>query len=377
MTVTDRKLCIISFPSERSGNIPLSNFIELLRTISNNIILVTGNDGYKYFDNYQDIKIFGVRHIQGLSLLSRILRYLLTQIRISAVLVSNIGEIEVAFLYFGGDMLLLPILVMKIFRRRTVLVLPSSSKKVAKAKNDNLQKFIDITVTIIYKFSDYIIITAKNSFIDYDLQVFEKKVRIANDFFIDIAEFTINIPITQRRDVIGFIGRFSDEKGIINFVDSISEIKKLIPRAEFLIIGDGQHHQSISRFIADNRMQSDIELIQWVDHEELPRYLNIIKVLVVPSFTETGPIIAFEAMSCGTLVLATSVGKIPEVICDGENGFTLSDNSPVTIAEGVINVLSNSKLEVVSSNARKTIINTMTLNSVKKRVAAVYREVSQ
>lgn len=59
-----------------------------------------------------------------------------------------------------------------------------------------------------------------------------------------------------------------------------------------------------------------------------------------------------EAMACGTVVLATPVGGIPEVIKDGVNGFIMEDNSPECIARNVMRALGHPDLEQVTANAR-------------------------
>jgi len=57
-------------------------------------------------------------------------------------------------------------------------------------------------------------------------------------------------------------------------------------------------------------------------------------------------------MACGTLVLATPVGAIPDVIKDNETGFLLKSNDPEHIAERIIELLNKPDLlEKVSVNA--------------------------
>ncbi|MFC1994375.1 glycosyltransferase, partial [Chloroflexota bacterium] len=86
-----------------------------------------------------------------------------------------------------------------------------------------------------------------------------------------------------------------------------------------------------------------------------PGYLNDLKLLILPSYSEGLPKSVIEAMACGTPVLATSVGGIPDVIKDGETGFIMEDNSPETIAQNVVRALNNPNLEQITQNARKLV----------------------
>jgi glycosyltransferase involved in cell wall biosynthesis len=60
-------------------------------------------------------------------------------------------------------------------------------------------------------------------------------------------------------------------------------------------------------------------------------------------------------MACGTPVLATSVGGVPDLIKDGNIGFIMADNSPECIARNVIRALEHPELEKIVKNARKFI----------------------
>jgi glycosyltransferase involved in cell wall biosynthesis len=57
-------------------------------------------------------------------------------------------------------------------------------------------------------------------------------------------------------------------------------------------------------------------------------------------------------MACGTPVLATSVGSIPDVIKDGETGFIMEGNSPECIAKNVMRALEHPNLDEIVKNAR-------------------------
>jgi glycosyltransferase involved in cell wall biosynthesis len=108
-------------------------------------------------------------------------------------------------------------------------------------------------------------------------------------------------------------------------------------------------------------------MLRWIPHDELPRYLNELKLLILPSYTEGLPTGVLEAMACGTLVLATPVGAIPDVIKDGETGFIMENNSPECIAENVEKVLNCPNLDEIVKSARELVVKEFTYETAVDR----------
>ncbi|NQE54752.1 D-inositol-3-phosphate glycosyltransferase [ANME-1 cluster archaeon GoMg3.2] len=72
-------------------------------------------------------------------------------------------------------------------------------------------------------------------------------------------------------------------------------------------------------------------------------------------------------MACGTSVLATPVGAIPDVIKDEETGFILENNSPECIAENVMRVLKHPDLGWIVENVRVLVEREFTYETAVER----------
>jgi len=82
------------------------------------------------------------------------------------------------------------------------------------------------------------------------------------------------------------------------------------------------------RTLDNNGLITRVDIPGWISQVDLAKYLNTLRLLVLPSSTEGLPNILLEAIACGTPVVSTPVGAIPDIIQDDENGFIMDNNSP-------------------------------------------------
>ena len=124
--------------------------------------------------------------------------------------------------------------------------------------------------------------------------------------------------------VVGYLGRFSDEKGLPMLLRVLDAI-----RSDFraLFVGGGPL-ESVLRSIAE-RSPKKIRVITGVPHGEVPRYLNTMDILVAPSQTtlkwreQLGRML-IEGFACGIPVIGSNSGEIPHVI--GDVGAIVGEN---------------------------------------------------
>jgi glycosyltransferase involved in cell wall biosynthesis len=181
------------------------------------------------------------------------------------------------------------------------------------------------------------------------------------------------VKFSARRYDVGYIGRLIKEKGALEFSQSLPLILKEKP-AKFIIIGTGYLKDEIEQTLTKNNIRNSVISLDWVDNKILPLCLNDIKMVVVPSHYEGLPNLVLEAMACGTIVLATPVGGLPDVIKDGETGFIMENNSPECIARNVIRVLNHQDLEQISQKALDVIEQGYTYQAAVERCGHIFRD---
>jgi len=81
-----------------------------------------------------------------------------------------------------------------------------------------------------------------------------------------------------------------------------------------LIVRDGELRHEIKRYLKQKNLENRAQFVGWVSTDDIPDYLNQLKLLVLPSYTEGLPVIVQDAMACGIPVLATRVGAVPDII---------------------------------------------------------------
>jgi glycosyltransferase involved in cell wall biosynthesis len=365
MKKAPRNIGIITKPIGKAGFAPLSNLVEIVSSFSDSTYLITGKEGMNLSKKkYPGICIEGVPYKYWSNICIRTLNHIFMQLRISLRLMKLAQSVDIWIFFLDSHALLLPVVTAKLMRKKIIFALTASLTKSAKLTEDTLAKVLVCSEAINYKLSTCVILYSQNLIKEWNLEKYKDKIYIAHRHFLDFDKFTIRKKLDERDILVGYVGRLSEEKGILNFVYAIPAILKERGETKFLIGGEGQLLDKIKKYLVVENLNKHVELAGWVPHDELPDYLNMPKLIVLPSYTEGLPNIMLEAMACGTPVLATPVGAIPDVIKDEGNGFIMKNNSPECIAKNVMMALEYPGLERIVKNARELVEKEFTHDAV-------------
>jgi len=317
-----------------------------------------------------------VEYVLSHNYLMRIFKYLKLQIQISLTMIKRYNMSDI-FMFFMAEGLFLPVIIAKLLNKRSVLCLASSMPEMAvHTFNDTppLKIFKNIEY-ISYLFSDRIVVYSPRLISQWNLEPYRHKILIAHRHFLDFNTFTVTTPLPARPPLIGYIGRLSGEKGVQHFARVLPAILNDQQDLRAFIGGDGPLKESIAASLQEGGVTARIDLPGWISHDDLPDYLNQLRLLILPSYTEGLPNIMLEAMACGTPVLATPVGAILDVLIDGKTGFIMENNSPECIAENVKRALDSPDLERIAEEGRRFVEENFTFERVVERWKEVLEEI--
>jgi glycosyltransferase involved in cell wall biosynthesis len=185
------------------------------------------------------------------------------------------------------------------------------------------------------------------------------------------------LAISHSTRLVGFVSRVAREKGIEEFIHAARMILLADPEVHFVVVGDdgcqGTYLEGVRQQVERLGLDGAIHFIGFRD--DIPAILRDLDVFVLPTWNEAFPNSILEALACGVPVVATSVGGIPEIITDGENGFLVPKQDTFALAEKIRHVLDLTLTERmrISAAGQARVRSQFTIENQVRRLGALYR----
>jgi len=345
------RLAVVTSPfHDEAGKASLTRFIQTLEPLSKEIFAITGD--LPCWDN-ERIHIMQLNtDLNTGTLLTRIFKFVLTEIRTSWHLVRISRSVEVIIFFTGTGPYLLSTLCAKSLGKRVILWATGQFSYSARQRySRGVEIMAKIVERVRYAIADRIAVESQSVSHFLGLERYRQKTEIGPRY-VPVTVLSFKDNLESRENSVGYIGRLVGGKGVMEFIDAMSLVIQERHGTKFLVGGGGTLSNEVQQKLESYGLCDEVTVTGWLSHEQVPDCLDRLKLLVLPSETEGLPSIIQEAMACGTPVLATPVGAVPDLISDGETGFILEDNSPQCIAQNVIRALDYANLAGVARNAR-------------------------
>jgi|Deesub1362A_J573_1020465.scaffolds.fasta_scaffold00355_27 glycosyltransferase involved in cell wall biosynthesis len=148
--------------------------------------------------------------------------------------------------------------------------------------------------------------------------------------------------LPRNKKWILYVGRLDSEKRVFHLLQAFSLLKKCIDNVFLYVIGNGPELQNLSLLSQKLGIAKSVQFLGWIEHENLPFWMNRCGLLVLPSIHEGFPNVLLEAMACGTPVICMDAPYAQWIV--NHAALLVKPNSVKKLAEAIRCLLLNDDL---------------------------------
>jgi len=139
------------------------------------------------------------------------------------------------------------------------------------------------------------------------------------------------------RPILLTVRRLVARMGLENLITAMSYVARRVPDVLLLVGGQGYLENILRTKVHQLHLDYNVKFLGFIPEESLPKYYQAADLFVLPTMALEGfGLVTIEAWSCGTPVVATSIGANAEVVGALGNEFLCQDTTAEAIAERII-----------------------------------------
>ena len=174
----------------------------------------------------------------------------------------------------------------------------------------------------------------------------------------DGRETRVELGIPAEALVLLYVGRLSYPKNLFTLVDTFAKLKDKLRQAVLLIVGDGELHEPLSRYIRTKNVP-DIRLLGFIPNDELPRVYGCADFFIMASMYEGQPVALLEAMVTGLPPIVSNIPTMEQLVNESGAGKVVDFSSPAEAASQIEAYVASSKAREDRYRVREYVEGTM------------------
>lgn len=230
---------------------------------------------------------------------------------------------------------------------------------------------LKLVITYFLRYADLILVLG-----NIEKKSLSQKYEIGMDSIHVLANAVLSSPLTanekQYQSVLSilYLGRIDKNKGLVEILAALEGMENQRMDFCFYLCGVGPDKEwfvsECSKIIGDKLIDKGL-----IYGEEKQQILNLSHIFLLPSYFEGLPMALLESMNNLIVPVVSSVGAIPDVVIQGENGFFVSSPNEIV---NIINELNKDRdlLLKLSISARDTILKHYSLDHYLEKMNMYY-----
>lgn len=147
------------------------------------------------------------------------------------------------------------------------------------------------------------------------------------------------LKLPEKDTILLFVGNVISVKGLKFLFQALGQICKKQSSIKLVVIGGGELETSLKKLAHTLGIEANIIWAGRKPHAEIPLWMSAADFLVLPSLSEGYPMVALESLACGTPVIASRVGGIPEIIISPDFGTMVPSRDSEALAQAILDAV--------------------------------------
>ena len=197
-------------------------------------------------------------------------------------------------------------------------------------------------------------------------------------------ELKSQLEIQPNDFVVGFVGRFVEEKGLLTLGLALAGLRER--PWKWLLLGRGPLQTVLMEKAVEWGIKDRLIWVESVPHDEVPRYINLMSTLVLPSETNTlfktltaagwkeqfGHVL-IEAMASKVPVMGSDSGEIPYVIA--EAGLIFPEKDVASLQKCLLSLMEQPELaQKLAQRGYERVMSHYTNQALARQLLAFYKQ---
>lgn len=204
----------------------------------------------------------------------------------------------------------------------------------------------------------------------------QKKLHFKSLVISNAVDITIFKPLYNDKKTHQFIhiSSFDErQKNVTKIIKAFKRVVEYNPDIELLLVGPLENANHLQSIINQLSLQKNVHLIGKLYNQALAEKLSESAALILFSNYENQPVVVLESLCCGTPIITTPVGSLPEIITN-ENGILISVNNEIELSKAIIDVYENYK-NFNPQKIRESILTILNPETIKQQHLHLYNQV--
>jgi glycosyltransferase involved in cell wall biosynthesis len=168
--------------------------------------------------------------------------------------------------------------------------------------------------------------------------------------------------------------RLVERKGVAWFVEHV--MPKLPNNMLYIIAGRGPEQEKITHLIKKLHLEDKVYFVGGVSKENLALLYNSADIFIMPNIAVSNDaegfgLVALEASSCGTPVIASPIEGITDAVIEGKNGWLAQEKNPESFSELIMNHIDDK--QNISESVRQFVLQNYNWQNIAQQYLDVFK----